>query len=187
MEDNNFLEFIKNSLNDLIAKCKISDINFLKLLELCNIYFKDNDYRMIHGDLHFDNFLYDGNKLYLIDFETSKSSPIDYDFRIFNRYSEQPYRWASEKTDMLTVPSDYKKFMDLIIENYQELKNIKYLNERLSVYDIIELLETLIIGRKLSIFIFGIKKIKININRILPSIVRIKLLLKITSFPFTIA
>ena len=32
--------------------------------------------------------------------------------------------------------------MDLIIENYQELKNIKYLNERLSVYDIIELLET---------------------------------------------
>ena len=43
---------------------------------------------------------------------------------------------------MLTVPSDYKKFMDLIIENYQELKNIKYLNERLSVYDIIELLET---------------------------------------------
>ena len=142
MEDNNFLEFIKNSLNDLIVKCKISDINFLKLLELCNIYFKDNDYRMIHGDLHFDNFLYDGNKLYLIDFETSKSSPIDYDFRIFNRYSEQPYRWASEKTDMLTVPSDYKKFMDLIIENYQELKNIKYLNERLSVYDIIELLET---------------------------------------------
>ena len=43
---------------------------------------------------------------------------------------------------MLTVSSDYKKFMDLIIENYQELKNIKYLNERLSVYDIIELLET---------------------------------------------
>lgn len=142
MEDNNFLEFIKNSLNGLIAKCKINDANFLKLLELCNTYFKDNDYRMIHGDLHFDNFLYDGNKLYLIDFETSKSSPIDYDFRIFNRYSEQPYRWASEKTDMLTVPSDYKKFMDLIIENYQELKNIKYLNERLSVYDIIELLET---------------------------------------------
>ena len=142
MEDNNFLEFIKNSLNGLIAKCKINDANFLKLLELCNTYFKDNDYRMIHGDLHFDNFLYDGNKLYLIDFETSKSSPIDYDFRIFNRYSEQPYRWASEKTDMLTVSSDYKKFMDLIIENYQELKNIKYLNERLSVYDIIELLET---------------------------------------------
>ena len=142
MEDNNFLEFIKNSLNGLIAKCKINDANFLKLLELCNTYFKDNDYRMIHGDLHFDNFLYDGNKLYLIDFETSKSSPIDYDFRIFNRYSEQPYLWASEKTDMLTVPSDYKKFMDLIIENYQELKNIKYLNERLSVYDIIELLET---------------------------------------------
>ena len=142
MEDNNFLEFIKNSLNDLIAKCKINDANFLKLLELCNTYFKYNDYRIIHGDLHFDNFLYDGNKLYLIDFETSKSSPIDYDFRIFNRYSEQPYRWASEKTDMLTVPSDYKKIMDLIIENYQELKNIKYLNERLSVYDIIELLET---------------------------------------------
>lgn len=142
MEDNNFLKFIKNSLNDLIVKCKINDFNFLKLLELCNIYFKDNDYRLIHGDLHFDNFLYDGKKLYLIDFETSKSSPIDYDFRIFNRYSEQPYRWASEKTDMLTVPSDYKKIMDLIIENYQELKNIKYLNERLSVYDIIDLLET---------------------------------------------
>ena len=38
----NKISIIKNSLNGLIAKCKINDANFLKLLELCNTYFKNN-------------------------------------------------------------------------------------------------------------------------------------------------
>ena len=66
---------------------------------------------------------------------------IDYDFRILNRYKEVPWHWASVKTDMLTIENDYQNLMPTIIENYQELKEIPYLEERLLIYDIIEMLK----------------------------------------------
>jgi len=66
---------------------------------------------------------------------------IDYDFRILNRCKEVPWHWASAKTDMLTIESDYQNLMPTIIENYQELKDIPHLQERLLIYDIIELLK----------------------------------------------
>ena len=66
--------------------------------------------------------------------------PIDYDFRIFNRYKEVPWKWASYNTDMITNEVDYQKLMDMFIDNYQELSSIPYLKERLEVYKIIDLL-----------------------------------------------
>lgn len=67
-------------------------------------------------------------------------APIDYDFRIFYRCKETPWLWASGKTDMLTIEDDYQNLMDMFIENYEELRNIPFLKERLEVYDIIKLL-----------------------------------------------
>ena len=66
---------------------------------------------------------------------------IDYDYRILNRYKKVPWRWASSKTDMLTTEEDYQDLMPIIIENDNELKEIRFLKERLSVYDIIDLLQ----------------------------------------------
>ena len=42
---------------------------------------------------------------------------------------------------MLTIENDYQNLMPTIIENYQELKEIPYLEERLLIYDIIEMLK----------------------------------------------
>jgi len=89
---------------------------------------------------YFDNFIYNNGKLTLIDFERSMIGAIDYDFRILSRYKETPWLWANEKTDMLTVESDYQDLMDMFINNYEELRNIPYLLERLKVYEIIDLL-----------------------------------------------
>jgi len=90
--------------------------------------------------LHFDNFIYNNGRLTLIDFERSMIGAIDYDFRILSRYKETPWLWANEKTDMLTVESDYQDLMDMFIDSYEELRNIPYLAERLRVYEIIDLL-----------------------------------------------
>lgn len=49
--------------------------------------------------------------------------------------------WASTKTDMLTIENDYQNLIPIIIENYQELKEIPYLEERLLIYDTIEMLK----------------------------------------------
>ena len=51
-----------------------------------------------------------------------------------------PWLWASGETDMLAVESDYQDLMSMIIDNYPELKSIPYLIERLTIYEIIDLL-----------------------------------------------
>ncbi len=139
-EETNFKDFIKEKLTSLLRDCNINDDIFNSLLILCDKYFENNTSYQIHGDLHFDNFIYDGNKLTLLDFERTITAPLDYDFRLLNRYNSMPWLWASGETDMLAVESDYQDLMPMIIENYPELASIPYLRERLSIYEIIDLL-----------------------------------------------
>ncbi len=137
----NFSAKIKEKIISLKDKCNLNKDLFNDLINMCNIYFKENKFGLIHGDLHFDNFIFNGTKLYLLDFERCMIAPIDYDFKIFSKYSSQPYLWASAKTDMLTVESDYQNFMNMILENYKELNEIPYIKERLEFYSIIESLD----------------------------------------------
>ncbi len=141
VEEYDFNTFIKDKIKTLIKDCNITNELFDELLSLCDIYFKENKFGQIHGDLHFDNIIYQDDRLILLDFEYSMPAAIDYDYRILNRYEKVPWRWASSKTDMLTIEEDYQGLMQTIIENDNELKGIKFLKERLSVYDIIDLLQ----------------------------------------------
>jgi thiamine kinase-like enzyme len=135
-------------LNDVICKInsikdKCSDIGDIcnDLITISNIIFKDNKYVLIHGDLHFDNFLYDGENIYLLDFERITYAPLDYDFKIISCYSTYPYLWASAKTDIITVEDDYKDVLDLFLNRYEELNRIPNVRERLDVYKCIEILD----------------------------------------------
>ena len=136
-----FLEMLKTKILYLKDKCNLDNELFNDLINMCYKYFKKNTFGLIHGDLHFDNFMYDGTNLHLLDFERCMVAPIDYDFRIFSKYNSQPYLWTSAKTDMLTVESDYQDLMSMFLENYKELNEIPYINERLDFYSIIESLE----------------------------------------------
>ena len=136
-----FSEMLKTKILYLKDKCNLDNELFNDLINMCYKYFKKNTFGLIHGDLHFDNFMYDGTNIHLLDFERCMVAPIDYDFRIFSKYNSQPYLWASAKTDMLTVESDYQDLMSMFLENYKELNEIPYINERLDFYSIIESLE----------------------------------------------
>lgn len=140
-ESFDFSKRLKNEINYLLKKSNITDELFDKLIELCDTYFKENNICLVHADLHFDNFILDEDKLYLLDFERSIYAPIDYDFKIFNLCLNAPWRWASEDTDMLAIESDYENLMSMFIECYDELRNVKYLNERLAVYEFIDVLK----------------------------------------------
>lgn len=140
VEEYDFCKYIKDKLISLNLDCDIK-IDMDRLLSKCDVYFKDNKFGFIHNDLHFDNFIYDGNDLYLLDFERCMAAPIDYDLRIFNRYNEEPWLWASYTTDMLTIENDYNNFMNYFISNYAELNEISYLEERLNVYKMMDYLE----------------------------------------------
>lgn len=141
VKEYDFKEYIKNKIKEYLTTCNITDELFEDLLNDCDIYFKENKFGLIHGDLHFDNIIYNNGKITLLDFEYTMPASIDYDFRILNRCKEVPWHWASAKTDMLTIENDYQNLIPTIIENYQQLKEIPYLEERLLIYDIIELLK----------------------------------------------
>lgn len=133
-----FNSWIKNKISNLTSECNLNDKLVNKLLSKCDIYFKENKFGIVHGDLHFDNFIYRDEKLKLLDFERSMIYPIDYDFKIWDKCKESPWLWASAKTDMLTVEDDYQELMQMFLDNYQELREIPYLKERLTVYRIID-------------------------------------------------
>lgn len=141
VEEYDFINYLKEKIKEYTPVEGLDETLITKLLNRCDIYFKENQFGMIHGDLHFDNLLYDNKAIVIIDFECSMAAPIDYEFRFINRYNKTPWKWASEKTDMLTVENDYKDVMPLIIENYKALQNIKYLKERLLIYEVIDLLK----------------------------------------------
>lgn len=141
VKEYDFKEYIKNKIKEYLTTCNITDELFEDLLNDCDIYFKENKFGLIHGDLHFDNIIYNKDKITLLDFEYTMPASIDYDFRILNRCKKVPWHWASVKTDMLTIENDYQNLIPIIIENYQELKEIPYLEERLLIYDTIEMLK----------------------------------------------
>jgi len=138
VEPFDFKEYLKKEISQLLKDNRLNGQLFQKLLDSCNQYFEENHFGLIHGDLHFDNLIYKNDRIYIIDFERIMAFPIDYEFKILNRCRYSAWRWASEKTDMLTVEDDYQKVIATIIENYKELKNIKYLKERLVIYQIID-------------------------------------------------
>lgn len=131
--------YIKKQISTLIEECNL-DNEFIELLAKCDIYFKDNNFGLIHGDLHFDNIICNANEIKLLDFERVECAPIDYDFKLLSAYSNVPWLWASSKNDMLTIEDDYKDLIEMIINNYEELRDIPYIHERLEIYSIIELL-----------------------------------------------
>lgn len=141
VKEYDFKEYIKNKIKEYLTTCNITDELFEDLLNDCDIYFKENKFGLIHGDLHFDNIIYNKDKITLLNFEYTMPASIDYDFRILNRCKKVPWHWASTKTDMLTIENDYQNLIPIIIENYQELKEIPYLEERLLIYDTIEMLK----------------------------------------------
>ncbi len=139
-EEYDFKDYVEKEIIDIIKDSNLDDEIFKKLLEKCDIYFEKNKFGLLHNDVHFDNVIYYNGKVSLIDFERYIKGSIDYDFKRLSRYSDSPWLWASTKTDMLTVESDYENLMDMFLENYEELRTIPYIKERLEVYQIIELL-----------------------------------------------
>lgn len=98
----------------------------------------DNHYALIHNDLHFDNILLDkNNEIKIIDFNDSIIAPFDYDLRILFMCQDKPWKWANIEMDPYQKPEDYKNIRKYIKKYYKKLSNIKYIDERMIIYEIL--------------------------------------------------
>ena len=140
----NWSENIKNKILDSFNQTtdmfseEEKDI-ILKSLDKYDEILSDNKFCLIHNDLHFDNILIDNNQnVKLIDFNDSIIAPFDYDLRLLYMSAETPWKWANIEMDPYQKPEDYKHLFEYIKKYYKELNNIKYLDERMLVYRILD-------------------------------------------------
>ncbi len=141
VEDINFSEVLKNRISHLQNKSSLPVDLFDMVKQIAEDLFTECKCGYIHGDLHFDNVMYDDDKLSILDFERSLVGPIDYDFRILAMCEYYPWKWASASTDMITVESDYQGLMKMILDNYEELRNIPNIEKRLNYYLLLEMID----------------------------------------------
>ena len=97
----------------------------------------ENQFAFIHNDLHFDNIIKNEKGLFLIDFNDAMVAPIDYEFRILYMCKDTPWKWANIEMDPYQKPGDYKNIDIYIKKYYPDFANIKYIDERMIIYRIL--------------------------------------------------
>ncbi len=101
---------------------------------------------LIHGDLTFENVLYDGHRITaLLDFEWARPGPPDLDLDVLLRFCAFPHLHVAADYESKTRADDYRLVPWWLAEDYPELFDAPYVFERVRLYgiawDIAELLE----------------------------------------------
>ena len=94
-----------------------------------------NQRTLIHGDLTFENILWDGNEITgLLDLEWCRGSSRDLDLDVLLRFCALPYAHVAEDYADKTLAEDYEDVPRWISEAYPALFDHPRLHERLLAY-----------------------------------------------------
>lgn len=137
---NSIKERILTNFNKTIDMFSEEEKNIvLESIEKYDEILSDNRFCLIHNDLHFDNILLDNEKkLKLIDFNDSLGAPFDFDLRLLYMSVSLPWKWANSEMDPLQKPEDYQNLFLYVKKYYSELNDVKYLEERMIVYWVLD-------------------------------------------------
>ena len=92
---------------------------------------------LIHGDIHFENVLWDGQRITgLLDFEWARTAAPDLELDVFLRFCAYPFLHVAEDYEGVTLPEDYAEVPGWLAEDYPELFAHPHLRDRLRVYSI---------------------------------------------------
>lgn len=100
---------------------------------------------LIHGDLTFENVLWDGERITaLLDFEWARPGPPDVDLDVLLRFCAYPHLHVAADYEDRTRADDYAAVPWWLAEDYPELFGAPYVFERVRLYgfawDVAELL-----------------------------------------------
>ncbi len=91
----------------------------------------------VHGDLTFENLLWDGQKISaMIDFEWARSGPADLDLDILLRLSAYPFLHVAADYEDQTLAKDYAGIPTVLERCYPELWGCDGIVDRLVLYSI---------------------------------------------------
>jgi hygromycin-B 7''-O-kinase len=107
------------------------------VLSTCSVVEPFDQSSFVHGDLTFENVLWDGHVVTaLLDFEWSRPAPADVELDILLRFSAYPYLHVAEDYEDQTRAIDYTEVPYWLAEDYPELFAFPHQYERLRLYSI---------------------------------------------------
>jgi len=90
---------------------------------------------LIHGDLHFQNVLWDGEHVSaLLDLEFARAAPADLDLDVFLRFCCFPFLFVPESREAEAVPAEYEDVPFWLRDAYPSLFAHPRLYDRLRIY-----------------------------------------------------
>ncbi|MEO5840280.1 MAG: phosphotransferase [Acidimicrobiales bacterium] len=95
-----------------------------------------NDTTLVHGDLTFENILWDGRKLTMLDYEWAHGAPPDVDLDILLRCCALPFLHVAPAYERLADPRDYRNVPGWLAQAYPALFEVPRLGARLVLYSI---------------------------------------------------
>ena len=90
---------------------------------------------LIHGDLHFQNVLWDGTSITaVLDLEFARAAPPDLDLDVFLRFCAMPFLYVPVGRESDARPEEYEVVPFWFREGYPELFASPHLLDRLRIY-----------------------------------------------------
>ncbi len=107
------------------------------VLSTCSVIEPFDERTFVHGDLTFENVLWDGHVVTaLLDFEWSRRAPADIELDILLRFASYPYLHVAEDYEADTRAIDYAEVPYWLAEDYHELFSFPHQFERLRLYSV---------------------------------------------------
>ena len=92
---------------------------------------------MIHGDIHFENVLWDGERITgILDFEWARAAAPDLELDVFLRFCAYPFLHVAEDYEQVTLPEDYAEVPHWLAEDHPALFAHPRLRDRLRIYSL---------------------------------------------------
>ena len=89
---------------------------------------------LVYNDAHFDNFILDSDRVYLIDFDRVLYGSIDYELLIIEQMLDNPCKFASEVDEPNVDKKDYQNIHKILKQNYPEIFDFERIEDRVFVY-----------------------------------------------------
>ena len=92
---------------------------------------------LVYNDAHFDNFIYDNGKVYLIDFDRILYCSIDYELLIIKQMLDNPIKFASLEDEPYVNIEDYSEIYGDLKKECPDMFAFEYIDDRVFIYQFI--------------------------------------------------
>lgn len=99
--------------------------------------FSQNKPCLVYNDAHFDNFIYDNGKVYLIDFDRVLYCSIDYELLVVSMMIDAPQKFANAEAEPFVKKEDYQTIYSQLKVTSSDMFDFDNIDDRVFIYKFI--------------------------------------------------